>query len=318
MSEHINISGIEVEVLPLNGAEAKKLWTEMRLMFRVEKFVFQGNEYLLAIPKREQHYKPMEYARMAVRMQEVFGKPLVYRFGSLDYNQRNRLVAQGVYFIVSGLYVSLPNLLLATKVTEKKPVKKLSAPAQYMLLYALQVASINGKTARELADVMPYRYVTITVAMNTLVELGLARMESDATNFKRIYMLHEGRALYEATQGWLESPVRKRFWCDKLRQELQKPVVSGINALAAYTMLNPEAMQTYAIEEAEYRELEKAKAFAGQNGLEGAIQIEVWRYPAVPVKEGYADPISLVLTLRDEHDPRVEKEVETMIEQLWS
>ena len=40
-------------------------------------------------------------------------------------------------------------------------------------------------------------------------------------------------------------------------------------------------------------------------------------YPAVPVKEGYADPISLVLTLRDEHDPRVEKEVEAMIEQLW-
>jgi hypothetical protein len=96
----------------------------MRLMFRVEKFVFQGQEYLLATPKGEQHYKPMEYARMAVRMQDVFGKPLVYRFNSLDYNQRNRLVAQGVYFIVSGLYVSLPNLLLATKVTEKKPVKK--------------------------------------------------------------------------------------------------------------------------------------------------------------------------------------------------
>jgi hypothetical protein len=83
-------------------------------------------------------------------------------------------------------------------------------------------------------------------------------------------------------------------------------------------MLNPEAMQTYAIEEAEYRELEKAKAFVGKNGLEGAIQIEVWRYPAVPVKEGYADPISLAMTLREGHDPRVEKEVETMIEQLWS
>ena len=94
-------------------------------------------------------------------------------------------------------------------------------------------------------------------------------------------------------------------------------MVSGINALAAYTMLNPEAMQTYAIEEAEYRELEKVKAFAGQNGLEGAIQIEVWRYPAVPVKEGYADPISLALTLRDDHDPRVEKEIERLVNGNW-
>ena len=317
MSDRLDISGVEVELKPLDTTETKQLWTEMRLMFQLERFVFQGQEYLLATPKAEQHYKPMEYARMAARIKETLGVPLVYRFKSLDYNQRNRLVAQGVYFIVSGMYVSLPTLLLATKVTSKKPVQTLSAPAQYLLLYALQVRSIDGKTARELEALLPYKYVTITVAMNVLVELGLARLESDASNFKRIYMLHEGRALYEAAQPWLLSPVKKRFYCDSLRQEPEELVVSGINALAAYSMLNEEQMQTYAISKERYRELEKADAFVGKNDLEGAIQIEVWRYPAVPVKEGHVDPISLALELQDDKDPRVEKEIETMLGKLW-
>ena len=185
------------------------------------------------------------------------------------------------------------------------------------MLYALQVQSIDGKTARELEELLPYKYVTITVAVNVLVELGLARLESDASNFKRIYMQYEGRALYEAAQHWLIAPVRKWFYCDSLRQEPDGLVVSGINALAAYSMLNEEQMKTYAISEERYRELEKAQAFVGKNELEGVIQIEVWRYPAVPVKEGYVDPISLALALRDDHDPRVEKEIETMIEKLW-
>ena len=131
MSGKIDISGLEVELKPLSATETKKLWTEIRLMFQLDRFVFQGQEYLLATPKAEQHYRPMEYARMAVRVKEILGIPLVYRFKRLDYNQRNRLVAQGVYFIVSGMYVSLPSLLLATKVTSKKPVQALSAPAQY-------------------------------------------------------------------------------------------------------------------------------------------------------------------------------------------
>lgn len=317
MSNKLVISGVEVELKQLSAVEVKLLWTEILLMFQLERFVFQGQEYLLATPKAEQHYKPMEYARMAIRIKETLGIPLVYRFKSLDYNQRNRLVAQGVYFIVSGMYVFLPSLLLATKVTSKKPVQSLSAPAQYLLLYALLVQSIDGKTARELEALLPYKYVTITVAMNVLVELGLARLESDATNFKRIYMLHKGRALYEAARPWLLSPVKKRFYCDCLRQEPEELVVSGINALAAYSMLNEEQMQTYAIGEEQYRELEKEKAFAGKNDLEGSIKIEVWRYPALPVKEGYVDPISLALELQDDKDPRVEKEIETMLGKLW-
>lgn len=317
MSDRLDISGVEVELKPLNAAETKQLWTEIRLMFQFDRFVFQGQEYLLATPKAEQHYKPMEYARMAIRVKETLGIPLVYRFKSLDYNQRNRLVAQGVYFIVSGMYVSLPMLLLATKVSSKKQVHELSAPAQYLLLYALQVQSIDGKTARELEALLPYKYVTITVAMNVLVDLGLARLESDASNFKRIYLLHKGHVLYEAAQPWLLSPVRKRFYCDSLRMESDELGVSGINALATYSMLNEEQMQTYAISEDRYRKMDKANAFAGKNDLEGAIQIEVWRYPAVPVKKGYVDPISLALALRDEHDPRVEKEIETMLDTIW-
>jgi hypothetical protein len=43
--------------------------------------------------------------------------------------------------------------------------------------------------------------------------------------------------------------------------------------------------------------------------------LEVWNYPSL--SQDYADPISLYLTLKDEKDPRVEKELELMISKIW-
>ncbi len=54
---------------------------------------------------------------------------------------------------------------------------------------------------------------------------------------------------------------------------------------------------------------------------DGNYIIEVWKYPVVSKmgdKSQWVDRLSLVLSLRDDDDPRVEKEVERIIsEQKW-
>ena len=44
----------------------------------------------------------------------------------------------------------------------------------------------------------------------------------------------------------------------------------------------------------------------------------MWKYPPVIEKEdGFVDRLSLVLSLREDDDPRVEKEIELMTDRLW-
>lgn len=57
----------------------------------------------------------------------------------------------------------------------------------------------------------------------------------------------------------------------------------------------------------------------GENRYDGPVFIEVWEYPPVTVQgyEGeWVDRLSLALSLAGDHDPRVEKEVERMLEEI--
>ena len=85
--------------------------------------------------------------------------------------------------------------------------------------------------------------------------------------------------------------------------------------MAHYTALNPDEVTTYAVTAKDYNNLADRRAFVNANDVEGDICIEIWNYP--PLYQDYADQLSLYLTLRDDRDPRIEKELESMISKLW-
>ncbi len=96
----------------------------------------------------------------------------------------------------------------------------------------------------------------------------------------------------------------------------------SINALAHYSRLNPDEERMLAMTAKEYGELNKAEAFVGQNQYDGNYIIEVWKYQPLIQNEDagvYVDKLSLVLSLKEEDDPRVEGEVEYIIERMvWN
>lgn len=58
------------------------------------------------------------------------------------------------------------------------------------------------------------------------------------------------------------------------------------------------------------------KQDSDKNRVDGDIIIEVWKY--LPLgKDGYVDKLSLYLTLMEDLDPRVEKELEIMLNTIW-
>ncbi|MDR0750213.1 MAG: MarR family transcriptional regulator [Tannerellaceae bacterium] len=187
----------------------------------------------------------------------------------------------------------------------------LTPVAQYLLLYYLS-ENQSEFTIRQLEAILPYNYVALARAVVNLEELQLCQTEKDDTGTKIICFEQNKRELWAKAQKYLSSPVKRIVYSDTLPDNEFK--ISGINALAHYSHLNPEQSETNAIWD---------KDFAGLsvqfNEIEGVYKIGIWKYPPfMPYSIGskYVDKLSLYLSLKNEPDARVEKELEILIENM--
>jgi hypothetical protein len=166
----------------------------------------------------------------------------------------------------------------------------------------------------DMGEKLPYTYVTISRAFKNLEELHLCKIETDENRVKRIFFEGTKKEVWERSLPYLKDPIKKKLYCDDIVTDLSF-TEGGIAALAHYTSLNPDGTKTYVMDTKGYKDLQHNSIFVNQNNIEGNICIEIWNYP--PLHQYYADPLSLYLTLRDDRDPRTEKELEIMINKLW-
>jgi hypothetical protein len=220
---------------------------------------------------------------------------------------------KNVFFVVSDKYAFLPGLVMDSR-DGRRTATELTAPAQYVLLYHLQAKNLEGRSSKELAEIMPYKYLTLTLALQVLQDLELCTLVVDANKEKRLHFELRGKALWEKALPLLKSPLKKSFYCDNIKEETSY-MQGGISALAHYSMLVPDALKTLVA--VERTEAAKQENFERINSWDGAYKIEVWKYPPIIADEGFVDRLSLALTLRNNEDPRVHKEVERIIEETW-
>ena len=236
-------------------------------------------------------------------------------FDQLASYERNRYIEQGVYFVVSGKYVFLPFFLINARDSAPINKERLQPAAQYLLLYHLQRKSLEGCTLSDMEKLLPYNYLAVSRAVRQLEVTYLVDVDVSNNGTKRIHFEKEGKQLWEVAEPLMQNPIKSVWYAD---EEVAQGVVGGINALSHYSALNPERMQTKVIHEPEFRKAKETGALPDLNILDGDTRIEVWKYPPVIEKEvGFVDRLSLVLSLREDDDPRVEKEIELMIDRLW-
>ena len=82
---------------------------------------------------------------------------------------------KGVYFIMSERYAYLPMVVALEKTANRKKATVLTPVAQFLLLYHLEVGSIEGLTASEIAPLVPYSYASVTLGITCLTDLGLCK-----------------------------------------------------------------------------------------------------------------------------------------------
>ena len=136
----------------------------------------------------------------ASNLASLFKLPVVFLLPTCPAYERQRLIDKDVYFIVSDKYVHLPMLLANERIRKTKQAKALSPVAQYLLLYHLQIESIEGLAARDMEDKIPYSYASITLGITCLEDLGLCQKVSDGSKRKVVHFEKKGKELWKQAQ----------------------------------------------------------------------------------------------------------------------
>lgn len=311
------ISRRPIELKERSKAQIKGISIGNSLSYKFFDGDFHGLPLLFAEPKGKIP-TPRTLSITANELFEKLGLPVVFLLDECPAYERQRLIDKEVYFVVSDKYAHLPMLVANERLRKTKLAKGLTPVAQFLLLFHLQVENLEGSAARDIQDKVPYSYASITLGITCLADLGICQKVADGSKRKVLHFHERGRQLWDKIQSLLIDPVEQRVYCDEFLSEERFPVC-GINALAHYTMLNPDSERMIMMNAKQLRELSSSGALVRPNEYDGDILIEAWKYPPVVMKGGtpdWVDKLSLALSLRDDNDPRVEGEVERLIDEM--
>ena len=306
--KEITIAGQQIELRNLSKQDQKGLWLELIANFKMMQFDFNGQVMLLLVAKGEMDYTNVQRRKISERIESIKHIPAVFYFDNLLTYERDRLVEQGVYFIVADKFAFVPTLII-NRLSTKSEIKELFYPStQYILFYHLQIESLDGLSLKELEDKVPYKYKTIAKSIKQLEALGLVSLEG-SRNKKLVFEL-SWKELWDKASTNLIDPIKSIEYTSDVFPEGD---IGGISALSHYSMLAPEDVPTRVLTAEWVRE--HKYSIPELHSFEDTQRIEIWKYPPSGTS-GYVDKLSLFLTLKDDNDPRVEKEIAIMMNKI--
>ncbi|MDD5150239.1 MAG: helix-turn-helix domain-containing protein [Flavobacterium sp.] len=283
--------------------------------------VEQASEDNFSILQTEKH---LQLIRSAI------GKTVVLVLENLQSYDRKRLIEKGINFIVPGKQLFLPDLFINlsenyTRAKTKQKNKNLMPSSQFLLLYHIIHGNTNWNmeehSFKEIAKKLEYTPMAVSYAVEDLMQNELIEVSGEKEKY--IKFKFERKELWRRAeeQNLLTSPVLKTVYVDDLTGNVSM-LRTNASALPEYTSLNPSKQHYYAIEKSAFYFLQKNNGLINANTREGKYAIEVWKYnprtlaAEMPNHQSVVDPLSLYLSLKDNHDERVEMALEQIIEKM--
>lgn len=308
----ISVAGFDTPLSVIPKKELKGVIIDDIARFSFYRAEFAGAAFVLLVSKLGVNETPANCSKISNRLSSVLSLPIVFYFSNLKYYERQRYIEKCVFFITERGEVFLPNMILHSKKGKMKNTSRLSAAAQFLMLYHLQKMSLDGLSVSEVASkIRQYSYVSIAKAVENIEAIGLCECRKDSARSKRIRFIAEGRELWEKSRPYMTTPVKEVKYCDVVPSMGFQ--YSGVSALASYTMISQDEVPTIAVYSGRFCETD----FRGLNDFDGNVKIEIWRYPEIDTESDVVDRLSLFLSLEGDSDPRVDKENKIMLDEVW-
>lgn len=240
----------------------------------------------------------------------------VYVTTALASYERRRLIAQGVPFLVPGNQMFLPPLAVDLReYFRERPdntSNALSPATQALLFSALLRPWEEDVHPERLNERFGYTPMTVSRATRELQTAGLAK--AFAVGREKWLRFDQGpRDIWQRAQSWLRSPVRRSVWAMHAVDPFDDAPLAGLSALAAQSALADPAYPERAISSESWKHAQRKDLLVLHTPEPGATRWQIWRYdPARLAEDGLVDPLSLIASLREDTDERVQQAVEKL------
>lgn len=248
-------------------------------------------------------------------------QPLVLVFESLPAGLRRKLIAERIAFMVPGAQLFIPEMLLELR--DGRSPKRIAAQAsgrfspttQVVVIAALLQQDVDGASATALARRLGVAAMSMSRAFDELQAAGIADAKLRGRQ-RTLWMRFHGRALWQETERYLQSPVRKVRQVVIPYPEHFPGLVAGESALSLSTALAAPRTQTLAVAAAEWNRLVREHGLKmAEPGDAAADEVETWTYdPRALSRDRVVDRLSLYLSVRDHRDERVAQAAEQLLE----
>lgn len=276
--------------------------------YSYKKYVIENQECLFVEPIE---FSFVTYKKQYQKIKQITHIQVVLCLKNITPYQRKSLIEEHIPFIVENSQIYLPFLAmcLTEKYNEITEIEKFTPITQLVFLYL--VYNKVKLSATELAQKLNCTVMSVTRAYKALVDCKLFHSENDGVKKYVVSNSDRGELLKNA-EPFLINPIEKIVYIKK-DVELNEYLEAGLYALSKKTMLNvTESDLCYAVYQKHKfnitNVIPKALSF-----VENAVKIEKWSYnPSILADHNTVDDISLILTLNDDKDERIQIELEKL------
>lgn len=292
----------------------------LRDAFDFQQLNILGHKILLALERNPDKPSIGDIHNRLGKLRSITGQSVVYVTAALASYERKRLIAQKVSFIVPGNQLYLPELGLDLReYFRKRPNSAdvaLSPSAQAMLITALLRPRWEAEWhPAETFAALGYTPMTLSRAIRELVATGLAQAHK-AGRSQYLIMAYSARETWEQALPLLRNPVQRTVWTSTQTRSDRPVRMAGLSALARLSMLTEPRSPVFAVSRSASQTL-KAEIVEFAQAMPGACEWQLWNYtPTLQPDSDMVDPLSLMLSLRDSTDERVQSALDALKEQL--
>jgi len=286
-------------------------------IYDIWKTIIFDKKVILLEKTTSEHLTPLQYQKHKAQMEKKTGGLVVFILSDMQAYDRNRLTQKKINFIIEDKQIFIPQLLIDLKEYLPKVqvnTETLQPAAQVMILYHIQIDCIDGLNYKQIAKLLNYSYLTISRAVENLVNLELCT--TIGTKEKILVIPTDKKLLWEKALPYMKPPIKKTLFINDVLPE-NLIFISDINALAYYTNLNNDKHKHYAINHNDFTMLEKEGMIKQTSQYDGDFKIELWRYnPHILTDTKYVDPLSLYIIYKESKDERIEMALEQIEKEI--
>ena len=305
----IDALGLNIEIEEWKYTEQLPLY--LIQTYTIKKVIVNGVDAIMLLPRIELPSTPAIKKHFS-KIQSVENLPIFLKLDDLSDFRKKSLLTNSIPFIYLNKLVYLPFLgTVLTNATQESITEKFTLSTQLLFIWILH-QNKNRVYVSDALSKLHFSNMTLTRAYRQLVNSGLFTETKDGRKIV-LSSIYSKKELIQKAKFHFVSPILKTGYIDK--NILNEKIICGESLLSEVSFLNPPRIAEYALA---YQKIDNTLLTDELVDPKIQVKLQLWNYDPLLFSNDHQiiDFISLVISLLDSEDERVEVAIEHLLDQI--